>query len=93
MSRAFDFDKMVKVASNLLFDKSLHDGSALNSMNRPRLDRVPPEDRVLVQSFAELLFENYRNGGCLHCSSLLRNAGPGKNGDYILDRTPSNPYI
>ena len=79
MGRAFDFDKMVKAAENLLFDKSMRDGSALNSMNRPRFDRVPPEDLVLVQSFAELLFENYRNGGCLHCSSLLLNA---KRDDY-----------
>ena len=74
MSRDFDFDKMVKAANHLLFDKSFHDGSVLNSMNRPRYDRVPPEDLVLVQSFAELLFENYRNGGCLHCSTLLLNA-------------------
>ena len=74
MGRAFDFDKMVKAAENLLFDKSMRDGSALNSKNRPRFDSVPPEDLVLVQSFAELLFEIYCNGGCLHCSSLLLNA-------------------
>ena len=88
MSRVFDFDKMVKAANHLLFDKRFHDGSALNSMNRPRYDRVPPEDLVLVQSFAELLFEIYRNGGCLRCVSLIKETGrdgePGKEAELVL---------
>ena len=88
MGRVFDFDKMVKAANHLLFDKRFHDGSALNSMNRPRYDRVPPEDLVLVQSFAELLFEIYRNGGCLRCVSLIKETGrdgePGKEAELVL---------
>ena len=89
MGRAFDFDKMVKAAENLLFDKSMRDSSVLNSMNRPRLLRVLPEempleDRVLVHSFAELLFEDYRNGSCLHCSTLLRDATREAEGKLVL---------
>ena len=89
MSRAFDFDKMVKAAENLLFDKGMRDSSVLNSMNRPLLVRaipqeMPPEDLVLVQSFAELLFEDYRNGGCLHCSDLLREEKREDEGKLVL---------
>ena len=80
---------MVKAAENLLFDKSMRDSSVLNSINRPLLVRaipeeMPPEDLVLVQSFAELLFEDYRNGGCLHCSDLLREEKREDEGKLVL---------
>ena len=88
MRDLLDFDRMVRLARFLLFDKSMRDGSALNSMNRPRLDRLPKDGMVLVKSYAELLFESYRDGGCLRCTSLIKDAGrdgePGREGERIL---------
>ena len=88
MRCVFDFDRMVTAANHLLFDRSLRDGSALNSMNRPRYDRVPPEHLVLVQRFAELLFEFYRNGGCVRCTARIKetnqNGAPGKEAQLVL---------
>ena len=88
LDRVLDFDGMVQEASYRLFGRSVRDGLTLDNVNRPDFACGPPFHVVLERSFARFRYECYRNGFCLHCSSLIKHASregePGKEGKRTL---------
>ena len=88
LSDDLDFDGMVKEAGYRLFGKSTRAGRPLDNVNRPEFGNVPTQTAVWEASFVKILFECYRNGSCLHCTSRIEHAGcvgeTGKEGQRIL---------
>ena len=81
-----DFDGMVKEARYRLFGRS--DGRPLDNVNHPVFGDALTQAEVWEASFVKFLFEYYRNGLCLNCTSRIEHAGcdgePGKEGQRIL---------
>ena len=88
LSDDLDFDGMVKEARYRLFGRSTRDGRPLDNVNHPVFGDALTQAEVWEASFVKFLFEYYRNGLCLNCTSRIEHAGcdgePGKEGQRIL---------